>query len=696
MKILLLFLASLPAFAQCGRMVLNPSTGRMDCIGNPGGANVYASSYGAVTSLAINLTPLALANTNGLLVECWSGTTTLAPVTITSLSSISTTSVTANFTSTANVICKANATGGAVGPAGTSVTATVESPGSNCTNGGVKFVSASGTNYACNGAAGAAGSNGTNGTNGSPGAAGSNGTNGQSVTVTAESAGANCTYGGEKLVSVSGTAYVCNGASGANGTNGTNGTNGANGTNGTGYTYRGTYAGRPSTPATNDTMLFTDASVAGVCTAGNFGSGGNYAQCTWNGSSFLVTGGGAGITTMTTGSGAPSAACSVPSTANIAFYWDTAAKNMYYCANNTGPVWQKFATDGAGSGKTGALQWLGKTSGGAGFSVNDVAGTSILYLLPAANGAAGQILYDTGAATCPDLETAPTSCHQLAWTGALAAGALLLGGNTAAPTASADFVQTSHTLAGGASAILDMSAAPVTTGLKVPVAAGAAPTADGQIAVNSTTHRPAWGSNGSTISPVVTADLGSNVGTFLGTPSGANLASALTSALPNTKGGTGGDSSAQTGYAKVSSGTWSYGAIAQADLPVQDRTGRCELHIWGSGTSQALQATDDEPWSCINTSGVDWTVTGVICIANAGTTTSTTPILTGGSATSVLSSALTCGNNAFAGAAVNGTPTIHSATAAGVCSSTPCSIDANITVADASTTNVRIVITYTY
>lgn len=60
--------------------------------------------------------------------------------------------------------------------------------------------------------------------------------------------------------------------------------------------------------------------------------------------------------------------------------------------------------------------------------------------------------------------------------------------------------------------------------------------------------------------------LGTGVATFLGTPSGANLASALTTALPNTKGGTGGDSSAQTGVAHVASGTWSYGSVVPADL----------------------------------------------------------------------------------------------------------------------------------
>src|SRR5690606_16169895 len=43
------------------------------------------------------------------------------------------------------------------GSAGQSVTGTVEAPGTNCQYGGVKYVSASGTNYVCNGAPGMTG-----------------------------------------------------------------------------------------------------------------------------------------------------------------------------------------------------------------------------------------------------------------------------------------------------------------------------------------------------------------------------------------------------------------------------------------------------------------------------------------------------------------------------------------------------------
>ncbi len=50
------------------------------------------------------------------------------------------------------------------------------------------------------------------GTMGEPGQPGTNGAPGQSVTVTAETTGANCAHGGVKLQSASGTSYVCHGA----------------------------------------------------------------------------------------------------------------------------------------------------------------------------------------------------------------------------------------------------------------------------------------------------------------------------------------------------------------------------------------------------------------------------------------------------------------------------------------------------
>lgn len=111
--------------------------------------------------------------------------------------------------------------GAATGPAGQSVTSSVEPAGTNCPTGGTKLISASGTTYVCNGAQGATGATGTTG------AAGTNGTNGVSVTSSVEPAGANCATGGTRLVSASGTTYVCNGAQGPAGSSGGGG-NGRN------------------------------------------------------------------------------------------------------------------------------------------------------------------------------------------------------------------------------------------------------------------------------------------------------------------------------------------------------------------------------------------------------------------------------------------------------------------------------------
>ena len=72
-------------------------------------------------------------------------------------------------------------------------------------------------------------------------------------------------------------------------------------------------------------------------------------------------------------------------------------------------------TAGSGSAKTGYMSLQGATSGAQGFSVADVAGTSTLYLIPAATGS-GNFLKDNGSTTCPTLPAgAPAACEQLAW-----------------------------------------------------------------------------------------------------------------------------------------------------------------------------------------------------------------------------------------------------------------------------------------
>ncbi len=93
---------------------------------------------------------------------------------------------------------------------------------------------------------------------------------------------------------------------------------------------------------------------------------------------------------------------------------------------------------GAGSGNSGYDLYNGATSGGAGWAVPAVAGSSILYLLPSTAGTTGQFLQDTGSVTCPTLASgAPGTCHQMLWTfGALT---LISQQVLGSPTASVTF-----------------------------------------------------------------------------------------------------------------------------------------------------------------------------------------------------------------------------------------------------------------
>lgn len=107
---------------------------------------------------------------------------------------------------------------------------------------------------------------------------------------------------------------------------------------------------------------------------------------------------------------------------------------------------------------------------------------------------------------------------------------------------------------------------------------------------------------------------------------------------------------------------------------------KCELHIWGSGTGQALQTADSELASCRNKYGENLTVLSVECWANTGTTTTVNPSITGGAA--LLAGALTCGNASFTSGTLSGTPTL----------TTNQTIDGTIS-AVGTATNIRLVIT---
>jgi hypothetical protein len=91
--------------------------------------------------------------------------------------------------------------------------------------------------------------------------------------------------------------------------------------------------------------------------------------------------------------------------------------------------------------------------------------------------------------------------------GLLGSTCLVVGGGagTAPATGSCDFTYTSRTLTGDSGGLVDFSAMSATSGLKIPIAAGAVPTVDGYISTNSTNHTLVYGSNGTTLVSAVAA-----------------------------------------------------------------------------------------------------------------------------------------------------------------------------------------------
>ncbi len=127
--------------------------------------------------------------------------------------------------------------------------------------------------------------------------------------------------------------------------------------------------------------------------------------------------------------------------------------------------------------------------------------------------------------------------------------------------------------------------------------------------------------------------------------------------------------------------TTSAGAVATT-LRTGLNVKRCEIHVWGTGTSSVLQDTDDEVASCLNKYGVTWTVTYVGCWANAG---SPTVMITKTGGNNVLSGNLTCGTASWATGSLTGTGADKQTADGGT-------LDVNIVSAGGTATNLRVVI----
>jgi len=174
---------------------------------------------------------------------------------------------------------------------------------------------------------------------------------------------------------------------------------------------------------------------------------------------------------------------------------------------------------------------------------------------------------------------------------------------------------------------------------------------------------------------------GSSTGCNVNDSNAANTV-ALNEGIGNAIGATAADTNPTHSLYAKASGDPAFRATTTADLPAAANIKPCEIIIGDPGAaSPALADDNDSPVVCGNVYGQDYTITAVACWANAGSPT-VTPILTGGAATSILSGALTCGTAGWAFGTINGTPTVHSFSADGAtCSSTPCTLDANITTA---------------
>lgn len=146
-----------------------------------------------------------------------------------------------------------------------------------------------------------------------------------------------------------------------------------------------------------------------------------------------------------------------------------------------------------------------------------------------------------------------------------------------------------------------------------------------------------------------------------------------------------------------SNGTNYFAGFGPGTTQSQYKVWRCSVITGDPASSSPVLITgNNSPVACQNNTGTNVTITGISAWGNAGSTT-VTPILTGGTATSLVTGAITAGTGAWTAGTVNGSPTLHSFSANdAICSTTPCTIDVNLTTPDGTTKYLVVQISGTY